>query len=111
VKSERAEKMEFKGVDWTELAIHFEIIDKDYQGGIEEDEQVIKKTQDFLNSSLLTENEQEVAKALRNFLSEFIVNAKDARGGSYPLWKGLAEVEDDLNLIRFTAVLLPYLWI
>jgi hypothetical protein len=103
--------MKFIGLDWTELAIYFEVIDKDYQGGLEEDEQLIKKTQEFLNSSMLTEYEQEVAKAIRRFLSEFIVHAKEARGSSFPMWKGLSEVDDDLNLIKFTSFLLPYLWI
>lgn len=102
--------MNFKGKDWTEIAIYFGIIDDGYQGGVEEDIIAIKKTQEFLYSSMMSENEKEVANVLRSFLSKFLVHSKEVQS-SYPLWRGLNEIDMDTNLIKYCAVLLPHLWI
>lgn len=96
--------MEFKGYDWTELAKCFGLFENEY-----EDELTLKKTKDYLVTNHFS-NTEYLAKEIRRFLFELYKNCLQSKRYSTPVWKGLLNIEDDFTLIKYTIILLEYMW-
>lgn len=93
----------FKGKDWTELSLHFGIIDEKYNG--ENDEEILRKTKNFLESIITSNRENEIADEIRQFLNLLYQNTEGYKD-SASMWKGMLEMEHDFNLIKYTIRLL-----
>lgn len=91
------------GTDWTELSIHFGVIDENYTG--DNDEEILAKTKEFLESITHTDREKEIANDVRKFLNLLYENTEGYKDSAY-LWKGLLNMEHDFNLIKYTIKLL-----
>ncbi len=99
--------MTFEGVDWTELSKCFGIIGEDFQGNKEE--VILEETREYLYQSFLTDREKEVADTIRVFLERLYENSKGVKENA-PVWKGLLEIKDDFTLIKYSGILLEYMW-
>lgn len=76
---------------------------------------------DYNDKKLLEAGQKELAKAvfadpiplpvaeLRDWVKQFAELWED-RNLSAPLWKGLAQVENDTEFCQYLRILLPYLW-
>ncbi|WP_187273832.1 hypothetical protein [Paenibacillus sp. N3.4] len=93
----------FEGKDWTELSLHFGVIDEKYNG--ENDEEILRKTKKFLESIITSSREKEVADNIRQFLNLLYQNTEGYKESAY-IWKGMLEMEYDFNLIKYTVKLL-----
>lgn len=99
--------MTFKGVGWTELSNYFGIL----EGDCEKDSEtvILEKTREYLFASLLTDREKEVADVVRAFLEKLYNNSKGIKENA-PVWKGLLEIKGDFTLIKYSGILLEYMW-
>jgi len=93
----------FEGKDWTELSLHFGVIDEKYSG--ENDVEILVKTKNFLESIIRSNREKEVADGIRLFLNLLYQNTEGYKE-SAAIWKGMLEMEHDFNLIKYTIKLL-----
>lgn len=99
--------MSFQGVDWTELSKYFGIIGEGFQG--DNEEVILEKTREYLYSSFHTDRESEVAYVVRLFLQKLYENSKGIKENA-PVWKGLLEIEGDFTFIKYSGILLEYMW-
>lgn len=93
----------FEGKDWTELSLHFGVIDEKYSG--ENDVEILVKTKNFLESIIRSNREKEVANGIRQFLNLLYQNTEGYKE-SAAIWKGMLEMKHDFNLIKYTIKLL-----
>ena len=97
--------MEFEGFDWTELSQAFGLYKES-----EEDEMTLKKTRDYLLEHHFPKASSEVADTIRSYLAALYDRSSKAGKYSTPVWGGLLEVKDDRTLIKYTIILLEYMW-
>lgn len=93
----------FTGRDWTELSVHFGLTDEKYVG--ENDDEILERTKEFLQSIITSNREKEVANDIREFL-KLLYQTTEGYKESASIWKGMLEMEHDFNLIKYTKKLL-----
>lgn len=100
--------MEFEGYDWTELAVHFGILSK--EENVQDDTESLNKTKEYLHSTLFDEEKQkEIVIPLRQFLDK-LYNMSLRHSHEAPIWHGLLEITDNFTLIKYSIILLEYMW-
>ena len=95
--------IKFEGIDYAEIAEHFNIPIKDDQG---DHEAIAAWLADHAYDKYMRPN-AEIVRVLRDWLAQFIPN--DGTNGT-ELWKGLARIKDDWYFLRYFTHLMGYMW-
>lgn len=96
--------MIYKGYDWTELGIRFNLLsEKDFESNNYNEDQLLEDMQTYLRRNA----DAETVQHLREHLTLLVEHDNSYKT---PVWEGLLNVKDDFTLIRISIPLIPYMW-
>jgi len=111
-------KPNFKGVDWMELADHWNIPRVTEEGDERTDEEIAQDMVDYVykhweksvHSNDLS-HIREIEQDVRDFLQALLSNMREFHPSEVVFWEGLAKLENSYSFLKYASLLFRYMWI